>query len=136
MYSNILVPVVFDHHPSAEQALSIAKALLADGGKVTLLHVVEEIPTYASTMIPADVWTHSIESSKTELQAIADAFDGEAVATVIMGHSSRSILDHGTEIGADCIVIASHKPGLEDYFLGSTAARVVRHATCACHILR
>ena len=44
MYKNILVPVVFDHDPSAEQALEVAKTLLASGGKTTLLHVVEEIP--------------------------------------------------------------------------------------------
>jgi len=25
-------------------------------------------------------------------------------------------------------MIASHKPGMSDYFIGSTAARVVRHA--------
>ena len=37
---------------------------------------------------------------------------------------------------ADCIVIGSHKPGLIDYLLGSTAARVVRHAPCAVHVLR
>ncbi len=136
MYSNILVPVVFDHQPSAQQALKVAKALLSQGGKITLLHVVEEIPTYASAMIPADVWDHTVKASRNELQEIADGFDGNVDTTVVMGHSSRSILDHGAEIGADCIIIASHKPGLEDYFLGSTAARVVRHARCACHILR
>jgi nucleotide-binding universal stress UspA family protein len=42
-----------------------------------------------------------------------------------------TILETAKEIGADLIVIASHRPGLQDYFLGSTAARVVRHAECA-----
>jgi len=36
----------------------------------------------------------------------------------------------------DLIVIASHRPGLKDYFLGSTAGRVVRHSPCAVHVIR
>ena len=40
------------------------------------------------------------------------------------------------ETDTDCVVIASHRPGLQDYLLGSTAARVVRHAACSVHVLR
>jgi nucleotide-binding universal stress UspA family protein len=55
---------------------------------------------------------------------------------VIKGHSGRSIIDVAVQKNADCIVIGSHKPGLIDYLLGSTAARVVRHAPCNVHVLR
>ena len=55
---------------------------------------------------------------------------------VVVGHPGRTITDYADENGIDCIVIASHQPGLQDYFLGSTAARVVRHAHCAVHVLR
>ena len=55
---------------------------------------------------------------------------------VITGHASRAIMDYAHDNDCDCIVIASHKPGLEDYFLGSTAARVVRHSRCNVHVLR
>ena len=37
---------------------------------------------------------------------------------------------------ADLIIIASHKPGFQDYFLGSTAAKVVRHAPCSVLVVR
>ena len=40
------------------------------------------------------------------------------------------------EKNADMIIIASHRPGLQDYFLGSTAAKVVRHATCSVLVVR
>jgi nucleotide-binding universal stress UspA family protein len=33
-------------------------------------------------------------------------------------------------------VIASHRPGMADLLIGSTAAQVVRHAPCAVHVLR
>jgi nucleotide-binding universal stress UspA family protein len=43
---------------------------------------------------------------------------------------------YASENGYDCIVIASHVPGFENIFLGSTADRVVRHAKCAVHVIR
>ena len=36
----------------------------------------------------------------------------------------------------DVIVMASHQPKFSDYLLGSTAARVVRHAKCSVLIAR
>ncbi len=55
---------------------------------------------------------------------------------LVKGHSARTIIDYANEHDIDCIVIGSHKPGLSDYFLGSTASRVVRHAPCAVHVQR
>jgi nucleotide-binding universal stress UspA family protein len=55
---------------------------------------------------------------------------------VLYGHPAQSILDFASNNGVECIVIASHKPGLSDYLIGSTAARVVRHAQCAVHVVR
>ena len=46
------------------------------------------------------------------------------------GHVANTILEAADSHNADLIIIASHRPGLTDYFLGSTAARVVRHAQC------
>ncbi len=40
------------------------------------------------------------------------------------------------ERNADLIVIASHRPGLQQFLLGSTASRVVRHATCTVLVKR
>ena len=60
----------------------------------------------------------------------------DVTPVVVDGHSARTILDYAEEHGVDCIVMASHRPDITDYFLGSTAARVVRHAACAVHVLR
>jgi len=59
-----------------------------------------------------------------------------ATLNIVEGHSGRTILDYAENHQADCIVVASHRPGLQDYLLGSTAARVVRHASCAVHVVR
>ena len=68
-------------------------------------------------------------------QAARNAGTG-AHAVVVHGHAGGSIVDYATKHGCDCIVIASHRPGVEDYLLGSTAARVVRHAACSVHVMR
>ncbi len=61
--------------------------------------------------------------------------DGIEVA-VVFGHAGHTIVDWATHHDIDCVVVASHRPGVKDYFLGSTAARVVRHAPCAVHVHR
>ena len=52
------------------------------------------------------------------------------------GNPYKAILEVAKEEGADLIVLASHRPGLQDYFLGSTAAKVVRHAECSVLVRR
>ncbi len=136
MYNNILVPVVFDHGGRAAASLKVAKELLNDGGKVTLIHVMEEVPSYATTYLPEGLAERHHDEAVETLTGIAKGVDVPVDAVVIHGHAYSSILEYSQKHGTDCIVIASHKPGFEDYFLGSTAARVVRHAKCGVHILR
>ena len=135
MYKNILVPVAPDHAKSADEALAVARLLMADGGKITALTVVEEIPGYIAGQLPEG----QMEKARGEAEAaLAADFAGvpDVTPVVVDGHSARTILDYAKDRGADLIVIASHRPDISDYFLGSTAARVVRHAQCAVHVLR
>ena len=136
MYNHILVPVVFDHNASVKPAVEVSNKLMADGAKMTLLHVVEQPPSYASTMLPPKVFEESLAHAKTEIKKLAETDAKGANPVVITGHASRAIMDYAHDNDCDCIVIASHAPGLEDYFLGSTAARVVRHSRCNVHVLR
>ncbi|WP_216825425.1 universal stress protein [Kiloniella sp. EL199] len=57
-------------------------------------------------------------------------------AKMLKGHSAQAIMDYAKDIDADLVIVGSHKPGLSDYFLGSTASRIVRHACCNVHVLR
>ena len=52
MYKNILVPISFDEDRDSNKSIEIAKALEAQGGVVTLLHVMEAVPGYAATYMP------------------------------------------------------------------------------------
>jgi universal stress protein F len=134
MYRNILVPIALDHERDVAAALAVARALVAEGGQITALTVVEAVPSYILAEFPEG---HMDRNRDAAAQALKDEVGGADVRTVaVTGHSARSILDYAESQEVDCIVIASHRPGLQDFFLGSTAARVVRHANCAVHVVR
>lgn len=135
MYSNILVPVATSDHPHSAESIEIARAMLAEGGKITLLHVIEEIPSYIRHQLPPDAEAASIRQASEWLSEAAAKMGGADTA-VVVGHAGTTIVEYAQKHKKDCIVIASHRPGFQDLFLGSTAARVVRHAQCAVHVLR
>lgn len=133
MYTNILVPIALDHERDVEAALTIAAALKAEGGKITALNVIDQLPSYATEYLPVDHLQGQSDGVANDMKTLVA---GRAEVAVVHGHSGRTILEYAQDNGADLIVIASHRPGLQDYFLGSTAARVVRHAQCAVHVVR
>ncbi len=55
---------------------------------------------------------------------------------VSQGTVYQEILEVAEKIGADLVVMASHRPELKDYLLGPNAARVVRHANCSVLVVR
>ena len=134
MYKHILVPMALDHG-IAETTMQIARTLLADGGKITALLVHEAPNNTVGAYVDQSVMDNAFSSAKAEMDKRAAEMDGVDALTV-SGHSGRTIVDTATSLKADCIVLGSHKPGLIDYLLGSTAARVVRHAPCAVHVAR
>lgn len=134
MYKNILVPMALDHG-LGDTALGVARALLTEDGKITALHVYEAPQGSVSAYLDEDVVQQAFDRAKSRIEARAKNAP-DVSAMIVKGHSGRSIIDVAKTMGADCIVIGSHKPGLIDYLLGSTAARVVRHAPCAVHVLR
>jgi nucleotide-binding universal stress UspA family protein len=122
-------------HGIARSTLAIARQLLADGGKITALHVYEQPQGSVSAYLDEEVVHEAFEAARKRLEdRLSDQPDITPV--LLKGHGGRTIVDYADKIGADCIVMGSHKPGLRDFLLGSTAARVVRHATCAVHVHR
>jgi nucleotide-binding universal stress UspA family protein len=139
MFKTILVPVDVSQLDAAISALSLAKDLAgARGGKIVLLNVVEEVPNYVAAEIPAEVLSGSVERAETELTGFAEreGIAGDAEIVIRRGHAARDILAFAGDRKADMIVMASHDPGIADYFLGSVAGHVVRHAHCSVLVVR
>jgi universal stress protein F len=99
------------------------------------LHVQEQLPNFAIAYMPEGYADELKVAIKDRLDALADQFEN-GTGVLVEGHSGRTILDWAEANSVDCIIIASHRPGLQDYLLGSTASRVVRHAQCSVHVVR
>ena len=136
MYQSILVPIEMSNAQASQATIKWCKSIGGENTQITLLHVFEEIPSWAKTNLPDAVMNESIQSSRKELDQIAAALGDNVHAQIRVGHAYKTILETAEEIGADLIVVASHQPGLQDYFLGSTAAKVVRHASCSVLVMR
>ena len=136
MFKTILVPIDMAHAAEGKTNLDIAAKQGADGAQIILLNVVEEIPTWAAAEIPASLLDQSRLAAQAELKSVADASGMSVDVEVRSGHPYKTILEVAEERKADLIIVASHQPGLQDYFLGSTAAKVVRHAHCSVLVIR
>lgn len=134
MYKKILVPMALNHGISKD-TLEIARALCAPGAQVTALHVYEVPDNSVGTYIGEETVQKGYQHALRILQEKVAGLDG-VKAEITRGQAYRAIIDYAVSHDFDCIVIGSHKPGLSDYLIGSTAARVVRHAPCAVHVHR
>ncbi|NJN06070.1 MAG: universal stress protein [Rhodobacteraceae bacterium] len=89
--------------------------------------------------LPDDTESRLAEQTASGL----DAFVSEnvpkgvtAVKHVETGSVYRCILEAAENIGADLIVMASHRPEMSDYLVGANASRVVRHARVSVLVVR
>ncbi len=136
MFKTILVPIDMAHVAEGKANIEIAAQHADVGAKIILLNVVEDIPNWAAAELPTNLQENTLKRAQAELQAIANASGRELDVEVQSGRSYKTILEVADQRQVDMIIIASHRPGLQDYFLGSTAAKVVRHATCSVLVIR
>jgi nucleotide-binding universal stress UspA family protein len=141
MYQNVLIPVDLAEASSWRKALPAAIEICqASGGT---LHLMTVVPDYGSPAVaqyfPADFEERMIAESTKELAALAAKIVPEDVTVetlVVYGGIYDKILETADELGADLVVVASHRPELKDYLLGPNAARVVRHANQSVLVVR
>jgi len=135
MYKTIIVPIDISHLERAETMINSARQLGADAHLI-LANAVETIPSHIQAEIPSNLVEENKARAKAKLEEIAKTVGGTTSIEMIEGHAASAILDLAEAKNADAIVIASHKPGWQDYLIGSTAARVVRHAKCSVFVVR
>ena len=136
MYKTILVPIDMAHIEKGKAMIDIAMVQGDKDTQTILLNVVEELPAWVASQLPSGVLDESRQSALEELKAIADTANINVDVEVRAGHPYKTILEVADKSGAELIIVASHQPGLEDYFLGSTAGKVVRHAKCSVLVVR
>ena len=137
MYNTILIPIDMAHEEKAKAMIDAAKTQANEGARFILLNVIDAVPSWATTYMPDnDILADHRKTAHDELAAIASENSIEAEIKIRIGHSYNTILETADEENAELIIIGSHHPGISDYFLGSTAARVVRHAKCSVYVIR
>ena len=135
MYKNVIVALSLEHGIS-DHALAIARNLISAGGIITVAHVHE--PPNSSILVYLEEEVAEKSRDRAEAKLAERVRDEHDISSVLLEGQSAGyvITEYANSHEADCIVIGSHRPGVKDFFMGSTAARVVRHAHCAVHVLR
>lgn len=134
MYNKIIIASALDQGFNS-RALELAKALVSENGKIITVHVMEPVNNVVQSFISDDVKSKTYDKIKTMMTDRLN--DEQGIESVILsGQAGTEISNYASKVGADCIIVGSHKPGLNDFFLGSTSSRVVRYATCSVHVLR
>ncbi len=136
MYKSILVAVDIGHAEHAQGLIEKALSLRDAGGTVRLVYVLEDVPAYIAAEIPRETLATRQAEAEADLRRIAESYGAGIACEVRSGSAAAGILDAAAETGADLIMLASHRPDLRDYFIGSTASRVVRHAQCSVLVVR
>ena len=99
------------------------------------MSVIESIPGHYTGHLAEEVEGRATELAMGHLRELAGRYSSIR-KEIRHGKPADELIKFAEENEIECIVIASHKPGLSDYFLGSTAARVVRHAPCTVLVMR
>ena len=140
MFKKILVPIDVSQSDSGEASLKAAADLAGKtGAKLILMNVIGDIPNLVANLLPSNHLETMKENASKALDEVASK-NGLASGSyeVQTGHGQiyDKIIEAAEKSGVDLIVIASHQPDLSDYLLGSTAAKVVRHAHCSVLVVR
>ncbi len=140
-YENILLPIDLGHPSSWQWALPSAVDIARMHGGT--LHVLTVIPSFGMPVVGSFFPKNFEEEARKEAERALASFIREKVPDditadgyVAVGTIYDEILRAADRIGCDLIVLASHRPEMKDYLLGTNAARVVRHARQSVFVVR
>ena len=136
----ILVPI--DFSDPSRKALQYAASLAEQfGSKLILFYAIEPVATPDFAYHPLMKETSEVvgDARKQMRKLCEETSTSSAVDQIIVekGVPHARITETAKSLDADLIVIATHgNTGLKHVLLGSTAERVVRHASCPVLVVR
>jgi len=144
MYNSILVPIDISEIDLTHQVIPFVQAhAVMNTARVHFLTVIPSLPYYSTLGLAYSVEMPKMKEIQQEalakLDELAKEFKlpAEKVQThAVTGSPKDQILKLADSINADLIIIASHRPDISTYLLGSNAAAVVRHAKCPVLVVR
>ncbi|MGE0357762.1 MAG: universal stress protein [Burkholderiales bacterium] len=140
MFKDVLLAIDLNEPGSWKRALPAALELCkADAATLHVITVMPSIDPSISPYFPEDANRKMLKRAADELRAFVAKEVPAGVRTqdiVAQGSIYREILTAAEEVGADIVVMASHKPDVTDYLLGANAAHVVRHCPRSVMVVR
>lgn len=141
MFNHILIPVDLAHQEKIARLREAARLLIDGAGSITLLYVDPIMVHREALMIQLGESQYAEHQRETQaqLQSLSASLQVENVNMNVItreGTAHDQILEYAAEISADAILMMASRPGFSDYFIGSTAERVVRHADCSVFVIR
>lgn len=130
-YTHILFCADLSEHSiiSAHRAIELAKKFSA---KLTMMHVVESLPAYASGYLGvADVERELLETAKKEMKKISTTLNIPSENQIlVIGNPAMEIFGKAETLGVDLIVVGSHEKHGLGRLLGSNASGILHKAHC------
>ncbi len=140
MFNSILVPIDLADTDLAKPAIETAASLSkSSGGLVRLVNIMPMTPVMLAEYVPPDFDAQQRQSSNEALAIVAreSGIDAKRISTSIrQGGIYHEILEEAADVNADLIVMTSHRPSMQNYFLGSNAGHIVRYAKCSVLVVR
>ena len=142
MFDKILLPIDLNEDSSWKMALPAAVRLAQqNGAEITAVNVVTDLDmTLVGPFLPQDYAQKMMAEAEKSLKALLQREIPEDVVArphVRRGKRVyRQVLKAAEELGADMIVMASHRPENKDALIGPNAAQVMRHATQSVLLMR
>ena len=144
MSRTILVPIDISDAELTQRVIShVENEAKIDDAQVHFLTVIPSLPYYASLGLAYSAELPAMDDLKAEgksqLEDIIQKFNiptDRIHIHVAEGAPKDKILELAKTLPADLIIIASHRPDITTYLLGSNAAAVVRHAECSVLVVR
>jgi len=133
--NSVLIPVALDHEPLVEKKIATARRMLEPGGRILLLTVLEQIPGFTQEFVTVKSENHLTAKVLENLETLAGGAE-DISCHVDTGKPGVKIVEFAQDNGIDLIIVGAHHPSAMEYFLGSTAARVARRATCSVLVER
>ena len=136
MFQKIMVPIDLAQPDQMDKAISAAARLAGDGARIVMVG--------ATTPQPGSVAHNPEEFGRklADFAAAQGAAHGITTETLVeISHDPATDIDDVLiravrDSGADCVVMASHDPGLADRLWPSNGSRVASHAHCSVFLVR
>lgn len=141
MFKKILVPIDLEHTDVVGKALKLAleEAKRSDAK----LYVMTVAPGFGMPLVASFFEDSTVKKAMKEVARHLKKFVNEnipenfhAKSIVTEGNPAEQILKQATQHEIDLIIISGYDTQLDQLFLGSCSARVVRHSQCSVLVVK